>query len=82
MAFMQGFLCNLLNPKATLFFLAIFTQMLDAESSMIDKLIIAFIIWIEAFFGGLLWCLFFKIKQYNGVILKFNLFSINYSVTF
>ena len=25
-AFMQGFLCNLLNPKATLFFLAIFTR--------------------------------------------------------
>jgi threonine/homoserine/homoserine lactone efflux protein len=50
LAFMQVFLCNLLNPKATLFFLAIFTQMLDAESSTIDKLIIAFIIWIEAFF--------------------------------
>jgi threonine/homoserine/homoserine lactone efflux protein len=50
LAFMQVFLCNLLNPKATLFFLVIFTQMLDAESSTIDKLIIAFIIWIEAFF--------------------------------
>lgn len=24
-AFMQGFLCNVLNPKATLFFLAVFT---------------------------------------------------------
>ena len=35
-AFMQGYLCNLLNPKATLFFLAIFTQVL------------AFIIWVEA----------------------------------
>lgn len=49
-AFMQGFLCNLLNPKATLFFLAIFTQVLNAGSSLADKLLVAFIIWIEAVF--------------------------------
>ncbi|MCO6560419.1 MAG: LysE family transporter [Gilliamella sp.] len=49
-AFMQGFLCNLLNPKATLFFLATFTQVLNAESSTLDKLIVAFIIWIEGVF--------------------------------
>ncbi|MWN04832.1 LysE family translocator [Gilliamella sp. Pas-s95] len=49
-AFMQGFLCNLLNPKATLFFLATFTQVLNAESSTFDKLIVALIIWIEAIF--------------------------------
>lgn len=47
-AFMQGLLCNLLNPKATLFFLAIFTQLLNASSTMIDKLVVAFIIWLEA----------------------------------
>lgn len=47
-AFMQGLLCNLLNPKATLFFLAIFTQLLNASSTMLDKLVVAFIIWLEA----------------------------------
>lgn len=47
-AFMQGLLCNLLNPKATLFFLAIFTQLLNASSTMVDKLVVAFIIWLEA----------------------------------
>lgn len=47
-AFMQGLLCNLLNPKATLFFLAIFTQLLNACSTMVDKLVVAFIIWLEA----------------------------------
>ncbi|OCG06691.1 lysine transporter LysE [Gilliamella sp. wkB178] len=47
-AFMQGFLCNLLNPKATLYFLAIFTQVLDASSSLTDKLLVALIIWFEA----------------------------------
>ncbi|HVY53612.1 MAG TPA: LysE family transporter [Gammaproteobacteria bacterium] len=30
-AFYQGFLCNLLNPKATLFFLALFTLVIDAD---------------------------------------------------
>ncbi len=44
-AFMQGFLCNLLNPKATLFFLAIFTQVLSVDSSFNEKLWYAFIIW-------------------------------------
>lgn len=47
-AFMQGYLCNLLNPKATLFFLAIFTQVLAIDSTLFDKLFVAFIIWIEA----------------------------------
>lgn len=49
-AFIQGFLCNLLNPKATLFFLAIFTQVLSANSTLIDKLLVALIIWVEAIF--------------------------------
>jgi len=47
--FMQGYLCNLLNPKATLFFLAIFTQVLAIDSSLLDKLFVAVIIFIEAF---------------------------------
>ena len=44
-AFMQGFLCNLLNPKATLFFLAVFTQVLSVDSTIGEKLWYAFIIW-------------------------------------
>ncbi|OCA52664.1 LysE family translocator [Photorhabdus namnaonensis] len=44
-AFMQGFLCNLLNPKATLFFLAIFTQLLNVNSGVGEKLWYASIIW-------------------------------------
>ncbi|WP_035058026.1 LysE family transporter [Andreprevotia chitinilytica] len=47
-AFMQGFLCNLLNPKCTLFFLSIFTQVLDLNSSTLEKLWVAFIIWMLA----------------------------------
>ena len=37
-AFIQGYLCNLLNPKATLFFLAMFTQVLNVNSGLMDKL--------------------------------------------
>jgi RhtB (resistance to homoserine/threonine) family protein len=37
-AFLQGYLCNLLNPKATLFFLSVFTQVLSVSSGMLDKL--------------------------------------------
>lgn len=47
-AFLQGYLCNLLNPKATLFFLAMFTQVLSTHSSVGEKLWYAFIIWILA----------------------------------
>ncbi|WP_392561354.1 LysE family translocator [Orbus sturtevantii] len=46
--FIQGYLCNLLNPKATLFFLAIFTQVIDISSSLFDKFLVAAIIFIEA----------------------------------
>jgi RhtB (resistance to homoserine/threonine) family protein len=33
-AFMQGFLCNVLNPKATLFMLALFTQVIDQSTPL------------------------------------------------
>jgi len=37
-AFMQGYLCNLLNPKATLFFLSMFTQVLNVNSNLGEKI--------------------------------------------
>lgn len=36
-AFLQGYLCNLLNPKATLFFLSMFTQVLSVNSGFGEK---------------------------------------------
>ncbi|AXO20023.1 TPA: LysE family transporter [Providencia stuartii] len=57
-AFMQGFLCNVLTPKATLFFLAVFTQVLSVDSTFGEKLWIAFIIWgLAAIYWPLLVCL-------------------------
>lgn len=46
-AFIQGYLCNLLNPKATLFFLAMFTQVLSVNSGVGEK------IWYAAIIVGL-----------------------------
>ena len=35
--FMEGFVCNLLNPKATLFFLSLFTQVLDPKAPILEQ---------------------------------------------
>ena len=43
-AFMQGFLCNVLNPKATLFFLSVFTQILQPHSTLGEKALIGGVI--------------------------------------
>lgn len=37
-AFLQGYLCNLLNPKATLFFLSMFTQVLNVHTGLGEKM--------------------------------------------
>ncbi len=37
-ALRQGFLCNVLNPKVTLFFLALFTQVIDPTTPLVVQL--------------------------------------------
>ncbi len=48
--FLSGFLCNLLNPKATLFILSLFTQFIDPTMSFFAKAflgsIFAFVVFI------------------------------------
>lgn len=44
-AFVQGFLTNLLNPKAALFFLSLFSQFVNPETPSILKLEYALINW-------------------------------------
>ena len=38
-AFREGFITNVLNPKATLFFLAVFTQVIDPQSSVLTQVL-------------------------------------------
>lgn len=53
-AFISGFLCNLLNPKCTLFMLSLFTQFIDPRMSLFEKAIFAGVI----FFVSLGWFIF------------------------
>ncbi|MEM8832928.1 MAG: LysE family transporter [Pseudomonadota bacterium] len=39
--FINGFLTNLLNPKATIFFLAVFSQFISIDTTIIEKLVLA-----------------------------------------
>lgn len=39
-AFRQGFLCNALNPKATVFFLSVFTQIINPETPLTIQILL------------------------------------------
>lgn len=39
-AFKQGFLCNALNPKATVFFLSVFTQVISPETPLTIQILL------------------------------------------
>lgn len=47
-AFVQGFLCNLLNPKLAVFLLSLFTQFISVDASMHDKALVAGVFVIES----------------------------------
>ncbi len=50
-AYLQGFLCNLLNPKATLFFLALFTTVVKPNTAPV--IVVGYV--VEMFFIIILW---------------------------
>ncbi len=52
--FISGFLCNILNPKATLFVLSVFTQFIHPDMSILQKYLVGSIMaW-----AGLVWFIF------------------------
>ncbi len=63
-AFWQGLLCNLLNPKATLFFFSVFTQLLSPDSSLLEKALIGLIIFM---LGVIYWPLVVLAIQHPAV---------------
>ncbi|PWC15908.1 lysine transporter LysE [Brenneria roseae subsp. americana] len=69
-AFWQGYLCNLLNPKATLFFLAMFTQVLSVNSGVGEKLWYAMIIWVLAVIWWPLLVIIFQSGPVRQVLAK------------
>lgn len=50
-AFQQGFICNLLNPKATLFFLTLFSAIATPQTTLLLNLVYA----AEIYFTAMLW---------------------------
>lgn len=76
-AFKQGFITNLTNPKCMLFFLALFTMVVqDATFQLIDlAMIVVFFITNMAWFGTLTILLSHKkieplLKRWQGIIIK------------
>ena len=47
-AFMQGLLCNVLNPKLAVFLLSLFTQFISPDASILDKTKVAGVFVVEA----------------------------------
>ncbi len=66
-----GFLTNLLNPKATLFFLGLFTFVISHETPFYVILIISFIMISTAITWFTLVAIFFTQKRIRAAFLKF-----------
>ena len=47
-AFLQGFLCNVLNPKLAVFLLSLFTQFISADATIGDKIMVSTIFVTES----------------------------------
>jgi RhtB (resistance to homoserine/threonine) family protein len=62
--FMEGFLCNLLNPKASLFFIAFFSQFASTFSTIPQKLALSGILMTHSL---ILWCLVVLFLQINKI---------------
>lgn len=63
-AFVTGFLTNLLNPKATMFFLAVFSQFINADTAITTQILYASTCVIMTF----LWFSFVAIVLSNSTI--------------
>ena len=69
--FRDGLLCNVLNPKVTLFILAVFTQVIEPSTPFIEKVAYGLFIAVEAF---VVWNLFVSVirtKLVLGLIQRF-----------
>lgn len=56
--FRDGLLCNLLNPKVTLFILSVFMQFVSPDAGLQEKVVYGSVIVLEALFGWGLFVLF------------------------
>ena len=66
-AIKMGFLCNILNPKATLFFLALFSQVISPKTSLGLKLLYG----VEMSIVTFLWFSFVSIFWTTNFVQKY-----------
>jgi threonine/homoserine/homoserine lactone efflux protein len=69
--FRDGLLCNVLNPKVTIFILAVFTQVVEPATPVFDKIIYGFFIALEAFIVWNVFATLVRTKLVLGLIQKF-----------
>jgi RhtB (resistance to homoserine/threonine) family protein len=72
-AFMQGFFCNLLNPKLAVFLLSLFTQFISVDATIMQKASVAGVFVLES---ALYWPLVVLILQSKAVRVVFDRFQI------
>ncbi len=63
--FRDGLLCNVLNPKVTIFILAIFTQVIEPSTAVFDKALYGIFIALEAF---IVWNIFVTLVRTKLVL--------------
>jgi threonine/homoserine/homoserine lactone efflux protein len=64
LGFAQGFWCNLLNPKAAFFFMALFTQMLSPQLGLQERVFYAMVVILHSF---IMWTLLVLLLQARAV---------------
>lgn len=69
-AFIQGFLCNFLNPKLAVFLLSLFTQFIAVDASFQEKTIVAAVFLLESAIYWPLVVLFFQMPKVRSIFLR------------
>lgn len=71
LAFRDGFLCNVLNPKVTIFVLAVFTQIIAPDTPTFQKLVFSGCIVLESFVVWNLFSIFIRSSFVLPFVQKF-----------
>ncbi|MCW8931665.1 MAG: LysE family translocator [Gammaproteobacteria bacterium] len=71
--FLDGLLCNVLNPKVTIFILAVFTQVVEPSTPVMDKIIYGLFIIFEAFVVWNFFVILVRTKLVLGFIQRFQI---------
>jgi RhtB (resistance to homoserine/threonine) family protein len=73
-AFRQGFLTNLLNPKAAIFFISLFSQFIDSNTPTFLRIEYAFVNWFLSLGWFLMLAYLVTIKGFTTRINRFQLY--------